>query len=76
MAVPKKRTSHGKKGQRSASKYIKPDQYYHDSLGNPCLSHRIDSNGWYKGRCIIIKKVKEDNESKSENDSGYNTSEE
>jgi ribosomal protein L32 len=72
MAVPKKRTSHGKKAQRSSCKFIRLIQHYHDSLGNPCLSHRIDSNGWYKGRLVIIKKVKENSESEPETDSGYN----
>lgn len=67
MAVPKKKTTPGKKRQRSSGKFLKPCQYYHDSSGNPALSHRIDSNGMYNGRQVIIAKVKiKETESDSE----------
>ena len=58
MAVPKKKTSPGKKRQRSASKFLSVPKYLKDSNGNPILPHRIDSNGEYKGRKVIIKRVK------------------
>jgi ribosomal protein L32 len=63
MAVPKKRTSHSKKRMRSSTKFIRPQTYYHDDMGVPCLPHRIDSEGKYNGKQIIIKKVKKKEES-------------
>ena len=69
MAVPKKKTTPGKKRQRSSGKFLKPAQYYYDDSGNPALSHRIDSNGMYNGRQVITPKIKNKNteiESESE----------
>ena len=62
MAVPKKRTSHSKKRMRSSTKFIRPQTYYLDDMGSPCLPHRIDSNGCYRGKQIIIKKIKKTEE--------------
>ncbi len=62
MAVPKKKTSYSKTRMRSSTKFIRPQTYHLDDMGLPCLPHRIDSEGRYKGKQIIIKKVKKQEE--------------
>jgi len=62
MAVPKKKTSYSKTRMRSSTKFIRPSSYYLDDMGIPCLPHRIDSEGKYNGKQIIIKKKKEKKE--------------
>lgn len=65
MAVPKKRTSHSKKRLRASTKFIRATRYQLDDMGLPCLPHSIDSEGMYKGRQVIIKKVKKKKEEES-----------
>jgi large subunit ribosomal protein L32 len=68
MAVPKKKTSPSKKRMRSSGKFLKPTQFHHDSNGNACMSHRIDSNGMYNGMQIIIKKEKKNKNQEDNNE--------
>lgn len=58
MAVPKKKTSYQKsRSRRMANMKLKPVNFYLDEAGNPCLPHRIDSNGMYKGRKVFSEKA-------------------
>jgi ribosomal protein L32 len=54
MAVPKKKTSYSKsRSRRMMNMKLKPVNFYLDDNGEACLSHRINSNGFYKGRKIF-----------------------
>ncbi len=60
MAVPKKKTSYSKsRSRRAQNMKLTPKNYYLDDAGNPCLPHRIDSNGMYKGRQVFSVKQTE-----------------
>lgn len=67
MAVPKKKTSYSKsRSRRAQNMKLKAKNFYLDEAGNPCLPHRIDSNGMYKGRKIFT--VKQNTESTTHDD--------
>ncbi len=60
MAVPKKKTSKSKRDQRRSHHALKPTNVTVDSTtGEFKLSHHISlKDGFYKGRQVIIPKVK------------------
>ena len=64
MAVPKKKTSYGKKRSRSmANMKLEKKNFHLDALGFPCLPHRISRDGMYNGRRVFSvsgNKTKED----------------
>ncbi len=55
MAVPKRRTSHARQGNRRAHDHKKPIQIqYCANCGEPALPHRVCANcGQYAGRQIV-----------------------
>lgn len=69
MAVPKKRTSHGKKGMRNSHnlRQKSPKFGFLDDMGRPALSHNILPDGTYKGRQIFTIKTKDGNNSDDSN---------
>lgn len=62
MAVPKKKKSHSRSSMRRGSNGTFdanfPNVVIDKESGDPKLSHHIGSDGKYKGRQIIQKKVK------------------
>ena len=60
MAVPKKKTSKSKRDQRRSHHALKPSNVTVDATtGEFKLSHHISlKDGYYKGRQVIIPKVK------------------
>ncbi len=60
MAVPKKKTSKSKRDQRRSHHALKPTNVTVDpTTGEFKLSHHISlKDGFYKGRQVIIQKVK------------------
>lgn len=61
MAVPKKKTSHSRKRNRSSGKFLDAINVL-DKNSTPRIGHRIDVNGFYKGVCYKKQKVKNNNE--------------
>lgn len=61
MAVPKKKTSKGKRNQRRSHHALKATNVVVDATtGEFKLSHHISlKDGYYKGRQVILPKVKE-----------------
>jgi large subunit ribosomal protein L32 len=55
MAVPKRRTSHSRKGMRRSHHHITPTQVqYCPHCEQPVLPHRVCSNcGFYQGREVV-----------------------
>ncbi len=59
MAVPKAKTSKSRKNKRRTHfKLDTPNITVDESTGAYKMSHRIDSNGFYKGRQVIKVKSK------------------
>ncbi len=60
MAVPKKKTSKSKRDQRRSHHALKPTNVIEDqTTGELKLSHHISlKDGYYKGRQVIIPKIK------------------
>ncbi|WP_273478357.1 50S ribosomal protein L32 [Ignavigranum ruoffiae] len=59
MAVPKSKTSKSRKNKRRAQhKLSSPNLSFDSQTGSYKMSHRIDENGYYKGRQVIKVKQK------------------
>lgn len=59
MAVPKSKTSKARKNKRRThQKLSSPNISFDAQSGSYRMSHRIDENGYYKGRQVIKVKQK------------------
>lgn len=65
MAVPKRRTSHARKGKRRSHHHVKPRQYaYCGQCGEAVLNHRVCNHCGYsnsqKRELVSVEKTKEE----------------
>lgn len=59
MAVPKRKVSRSRRGNRRSHDALDPVLLVQDkNSGELHLSHRVTPDGYYKGRAVLVKKVK------------------
>lgn len=67
MAVPKKKTSKSKRNQRRSHHAIKGvNIVFNKETGEPQLQHHVSIDGYYKGKKVIVEKVKADDQAVTE----------